>query len=228
MNIIQLHIFLLMWSQVTESLKNIAVSLGADVIISCDLDIKEIYWYKQKLPDPPVLILRTYDRISEAAKYENSTFKDKYSVKTNSSLFIRNISTDELGVYYCAKTSEPQKLDNGTKIYISDCVHKNQTSESNESEPNDASQQQIPWRNLTIASALLNVLLIIALMGLGKSYLQARRFKKGSENPQSTTSAQCSINSQYAEVEFSMHPSENRPCQEQSIYSLLQPIKSRK
>ncbi|KAL1251032.1 hypothetical protein QQF64_018828 [Cirrhinus molitorella] len=178
MNIIQLHIFLLMWSQVTESLKNIAVSLGADVIISCDLDIKEIYWYKQKLPDPPVLILRTYDRISEAAKYENSTFKDKYLVKTNSSLFIRNISIDELGVYYCAKTSEPQKLDNGTKIYISDCVHKNQTSESNESEPNDASQQQIPWRNLTIASALLNVLLIIALMGLGKSYLRQEDLKK--------------------------------------------------
>ncbi|RXN30275.1 immunoglobulin iota chain [Labeo rohita] len=43
MKIIQLHIYLLMWSQVTESLTNLAVTLGADVNISCDLDIEEIY-----------------------------------------------------------------------------------------------------------------------------------------------------------------------------------------
>uniref|UniRef100_A0A9J8AKI1 Ig-like domain-containing protein n=2 Tax=Cyprinus carpio carpio TaxID=630221 RepID=A0A9J8AKI1_CYPCA len=207
MKIIQLHIYLLMWSQAAESLTNTAVTLGADVIISCDLDIKEIYWYRQKSPDPPVLILRTFDRTSEGAEYENRIFKLKYSVKTNSRLFIRNISTDELGVYYCVKTSEPQKFSNGTKIYI---------NESHETE----------WSSLTITSLLLNVLLIIALIGLGKYYLQARRFKNSSEIPQSTTSAQYSNDIQYAAVDLSMHPSENRPCQEQSIYSLLQPVKS--
>ncbi len=108
-----------MWSQATESVTNTAVTLGADVIITCDLDIEEIYWYKHKSPDPPMLILRTYDSTYEKAKYENSIFEDKYSVKTNSRLFIRNISTDELGVYYCVKTSEPRKFSNGTKIYIS-------------------------------------------------------------------------------------------------------------
>ncbi len=108
-----------MWSQATESLTNTAVTLGADVNITCDLDIEEIYWYKQKSPDPPVLILRTYSSTYEGAEYENSIFKLKYSVKTNSRLFIRNISTDELGVYYCVKTSEPQKFSNATKIYIS-------------------------------------------------------------------------------------------------------------
>ncbi|KAI2650214.1 Ig kappa chain V-III region [Labeo rohita] len=156
---------LLMWSQVTESLTNIAVTLGADVIISCDLDIKDIYWYKQKLPDPPVLMLRTYSSRSEGAKYENSTFEDKYSVKTNSRLFIRNISTDELGVYYCVKTSEPLKFSSGTKIYITDSVYMNQT------ESDDASQQQTPWRTVTITSVLLNVLLIIALIVMVKSYI---------------------------------------------------------
>ncbi len=108
---------LLMWSQ-AESVTNTAVTLGADVNISCDLDIEEIYWYRQKSPDPPVLILRTYDSTYEKAKYENSIFKLNYSVKTNSHLFIRNISSDELGVYYCVKTSEPLKFSNGTKIYI--------------------------------------------------------------------------------------------------------------
>ncbi len=106
-----------MWSQ-AESVTNTAVTLGADVNISCDLDIKEVYWYRQKSPDPPVLILRTYDRTSEGAEYKNSIFKLKYSVKTNSRLFIRNISSDELGVYYCVKTSEPLKFSNATKIYI--------------------------------------------------------------------------------------------------------------
>ncbi len=110
---------LLMWSQATESVTNTAVTLGADVNITCDLDIKEIYWYRQKSPDPPVFILRTYKSTFEGAEYENSIFEDKYSVKTNSRLFIRNISTDELGVYYCVKTSEPRKFSNGTKIYIS-------------------------------------------------------------------------------------------------------------
>lgn len=108
-----------MWSQAIESLTNIPVTLGADVIITCDLDIKEIYWYKLKLPDPPVLILRTYDSTYEIAKYENSIFEHKYSVKTNSRLFIKNITIDELGVYDCVKTSEPQKFSGGTKIYIS-------------------------------------------------------------------------------------------------------------
>ncbi|KAF4097904.1 hypothetical protein G5714_021912 [Onychostoma macrolepis] len=122
MRIIQLHIYLLMWSQATESVTNTAVTLGADVNISCDLDIKEIYWYRHKSPDPPVFILRTYSSTYEGAEYENSIFKLKYSVKTNSHLFIRNISTDELGVYYCVKTSEPQKFSNGTKIYINGLI----------------------------------------------------------------------------------------------------------
>ncbi|XP_026092069.1 uncharacterized protein LOC113065100 [Carassius auratus] len=212
MKIIQLQICLFMWSQVTESLTNTAVTLGDDVIISCELDIEEIYWFRQKSPDPPELILRTFSSIEGAAQYENIIFKLIYSVKTNSSLFIRNITAEELGVYYCVKTSEPQKFSNGTKINIS--------------ESNDALEQETPWRILTIiTSVLLNVLLITALIGLGKKYLQARRFKNNSENPQSTTVAQYSTDSMYAMVDFSTHPRENRSCPEQAIYSLLQPVK---
>ncbi|RXN12986.1 immunoglobulin iota chain [Labeo rohita] len=172
MKIIQLHIYLLMWSEATESLTNIAVTLGADVNISCDLDIKEIYWYKHKSPDPPVLILRTFDRISEGAEYENSIFTHKYSVKTNSRLFIRNISTDELGVYYCVKTSEPLKFSNGTEIYIG---------------------------------------------GLVIRYLHAtRKCKNISNNPQTTTAAQYSEDTQYAEIDYPIGPRESRPCQDQT------------
>ncbi|XP_050961332.1 uncharacterized protein LOC127162580 [Labeo rohita] len=217
MKIIQLQIFLLMWAQATESLTNIAVTLGADVNISCDLDIEEIYWYKHKSPDPPVLILRTYDSIYEKAKYENSIFTHKYSVKTNSRLFIRNISTDELGVYYCVKTSEPQKFSNGTKIYISDSDQRNQTSKL---EPHDASQHRKSWRNLIIiiiSSALLNVLLTITLIGLVTRYLHVtRKCKNISNNPQTSTGAQHSEDTQFAAIDHPIRPRESRPCQDQT------------
>lgn len=192
---------LLMWSQASESLTNTAVTLGADVIISCDLDIEEIYWYKQKSPDPPEFILRTFDSTYEGAQYENSNFTHKYSVKTNSRLFIRNITADELGVYYCVKTSEPQKFSNGTKIYINGesfshfrciyipyygfpcwihytvCVYKvvnvwnrdwqNLKHFTDSVHRNQTESQEIEWRNLTIiTSVLMNVLSIIALIGL--------------------------------------------------------------
>ncbi|XP_052394394.1 uncharacterized protein LOC127942609 [Carassius gibelio] len=166
MKIIQLQICLcLMWSQVTESLTNTAVTLGADVIISCDLDIEEIYWFRQKSPDPPELILRTFSSRTEEAKYENSIFKLKYSVKTNSSLFIRNITADDLGVYYCVKSSEPQKFSNGTKIYIS--------------ESRDPPQHQKSWRNLIIffiiSSVLVTASVTIAVIGLLKSCTNSSR-----------------------------------------------------
>ncbi|KAK7127113.1 hypothetical protein R3I94_018338 [Phoxinus phoxinus] len=220
MKIIQLQIYLFMLYQATESLTNTPVTLGSDVIITCDLDIKEIYWYKLKLPDPPVLILRTYDSKYEVCKYENSIFEQKYSVKTNSSLSIKNITIDELGVYYCVKTSEPLKFSNGTKIYISDFVHKNITDSVHRNQTDDAPQHQI-WRNMTIIiSVLLNVLMTIALIGVVMNCLHAtRRSKNSSEKPPSTTAAQ------YAEVESSVPPGGSRPGQDQ-IYSLLKPVKT--
>ncbi|XP_059424722.1 uncharacterized protein LOC132159190 isoform X2 [Carassius carassius] len=188
MKIIQLHFYLLMWSQATESLTNTSVTLGADVIINCDLDIKEIYWYRQKSPDPPELILRTFHSTYEKAIYENNIFEEKYSVKTNSRLFIRNISADELGVYYCVKTSEPQKFSNGTKIYISE-------------------SHEIRWRNVTIiTSVLLNVLLIFTLIGLVKSY---------SGRSTNYTAAKNSNNLQCAEIDFSLCAANIKLIQEQ-------------
>ncbi|XP_058617465.1 uncharacterized protein LOC131530932 isoform X3 [Onychostoma macrolepis] len=217
MRIIQLHIYLLMWSQATESVTNTAVTLGADVNISCDLDIKEIYWYRHKSPDPPVFILRTYSSTYEGAEYENSIFKLKYSVKTNSHLFIRNISTDELGVYYCVKTSEPQKFSNGTKIYINDSVQKNQTSGS---ESHDAPQDQKSWINLTIIIIIIIIItasVSIAVIGLIKSCTNSSRGGKESFGRDVKES-------QFAEAVLLKHLSGSRSCQTVCSFSLLQSI----
>uniref|UniRef100_A0A8C1KDD9 Ig-like domain-containing protein n=1 Tax=Cyprinus carpio TaxID=7962 RepID=A0A8C1KDD9_CYPCA len=198
---------LLMWSQATESLTNTAVTLGADVIINCDLDIEEIYWYKQKSPDPPELILRTYRSTYEGAEYENSIFKLKYSVKTNSRLFIRNITADELGVYYCVKTSEPRKFSNGTKIYIT--------------ESHDAPQPQKSWRNLIIfiiiSSVLLTSSVIIAVIGLIKSCTNSSRGCKESIRRDVKEL-------QFAEVVLLKHLSGSSSCLTVCSFSLLQSV----
>ncbi|KAK7137288.1 hypothetical protein R3I93_017390 [Phoxinus phoxinus] len=225
MKIIQLQIYLFMLYQATESLTNTPVTLGSDVIINCDLDIEEIYWYKQKLPDPPVWILRTYSSAVEGGDYGNIISKHKYSVKTNSRLSIKNITIDELGVYYCVKTSKPLKFSNGTKIYISDFVHKNITDSVHRNQTDDAPQHQI-WRNMTIISILINVLLTIAVIGLVKSCIATRRSKNTSEKPQSTTAAQYTNDPQYAEVDFAKRSRRNRPCPDQTTYSFLQPVKA--
>ncbi|XP_039528754.1 uncharacterized protein LOC120479943 isoform X2 [Pimephales promelas] len=194
--------------QASESLTNTPVTLGSDVNITCDLDIEEIYWYKLKLPDPPELIVRSFDSTVEGGgKYENIIYKHKYSVKTNSRLFIKNITIDELGVYYCVKTSEPLKFNNGIKIYISDVVQKNITDSVHMNQTEDAPQQQIPWRNMTIIiSVLLNVLLIIALIGLLKILIDAT----------GKSAAQNSNNPQCAEDDFFMCSRNTRTSQEQT------------
>ncbi|XP_058617468.1 uncharacterized protein LOC131530933 isoform X2 [Onychostoma macrolepis] len=209
MRIIQLHIYLLMWSQAAESVTNTAVTLGADVNISCDLDIEQIYWYRHKSPDPPVFILRTYSSTYKGAEYENSIFKLKYSVNTNSRLFIRNISTDELGVYYCVKTSEPQKFSNGIKIYINNSVLKS----------HDAAQDQKSWINLTIIIIIIIITasVSIAVIGLIKSCTNSSRGGKESFRRDVKES-------QFAEAVLLKHLSGSRSCQTVCSFSLLQSI----
>ncbi|CAM4654469.1 unnamed protein product [Leuciscus chuanchicus] len=206
---------LFMSYQATESLTNTPVTLGSDVNITCDLDIEEIYWYKLKLPDPPVLILRTYDSTVERCKYENSIFEHKYSVKTNSRLFIKNITIDELGVYYCVKTSEPLKFNNGTKIYISEFVHRNQTPES---ESHDAPQQQKSWRDLTIiiiTSVLLSASVITAIIGLVKICSNSACKESNGGDVKEM---------QFAETVLLKHLRGSRFCQTECSFSLLHSI----
>ncbi|KAK7127092.1 hypothetical protein R3I94_018318 [Phoxinus phoxinus] len=214
MKIIQLQIYLFMLYQATESLTNTPVTLGSDVIITCDLDIEEIYWYKQKLPDPPVLILRSFSNTYEGrGKHENIISKHKYSVKTNSRLSIKNITIDELGIYYCVKTSEPLKFSNGTKIYISEFVDRNQTSES---ESHDAPQRkQKSWINLIIiiTSVLLSASVIIAVIGLVKRCSNSTCKESNSGDVNET---------QFAESVLLKLLGGSRFCQTECSFSLLQ------
>ncbi len=92
-------------------------NLGQNVSINCDLDEKEIYWMLLKLPNRPVMILRLFST-SPTPFYYNVRFRLKYSVQPKHNLFIKNVTTDELGIYYCMTTEAPPKFSNGTRLHI--------------------------------------------------------------------------------------------------------------
>ncbi len=106
---------LLIWCRAAETLTDRLTDLGQNVTINCDFDVTEVNWLLLKLPDPPVLILRTF---STTPHYYNNRFKHKYSVQHKPHLFINNVTINELGFYYCVTTDTPPKYSNGTRIYF--------------------------------------------------------------------------------------------------------------
>jgi len=105
--------------QTTASLIDKRVNLGENVTLDCQIDVKEMYWVFQKRTDSPVLIMRTFSSHSTVPQFYEERFKVKYSLLTLSRLFISNITVDELGIYYCAKTGQSLQLSDGTRLYIS-------------------------------------------------------------------------------------------------------------
>ncbi|XP_051549603.1 uncharacterized protein LOC127438229 isoform X3 [Myxocyprinus asiaticus] len=121
----EIHLFvcstssgLWVWCPATESLIDKWVNLGENVTLDCNLGNKEIYWFFLKLPDSLVVILRTFTSESISAHFYDNQFKNKYSSQNWSRLIISNITADELGIYYCAKTVSLLQLNNGTRLYI--------------------------------------------------------------------------------------------------------------
>ncbi|XP_058237689.1 uncharacterized protein LOC131347564 [Hemibagrus wyckioides] len=109
MKIIQLHIYLLVCRGAAECFTEKSVNLGEDVTLKCEVSVKNVFWFLMKPSEPPVFILRSYSSKTVDAHYSNTTFRKRFSVQYNSSLFIHNISTKELGVYYCIQT-QPASL----------------------------------------------------------------------------------------------------------------------
>ncbi|XP_016415486.1 uncharacterized protein LOC107745969 isoform X2 [Sinocyclocheilus rhinocerous] len=109
--------FLLGWCQTAQCLNSKRVNLGQNMSLDCLIDVKDIYWVFQKQTDSPVLILRTFTSESTTPQFYDKRFKDKCSLQTFSRLFIRNITINEIGIYYCAKTGTTLQLSNGTRLY---------------------------------------------------------------------------------------------------------------
>ncbi|XP_051979753.1 uncharacterized protein LOC127641041 isoform X2 [Xyrauchen texanus] len=160
MKIIQLQLYLFICCQAeTDQLTD----LGQNVTINCDLDEGGIYWLLLKLPDPPVVILRT---LSNTFSCFNKTFRHKYSVQSHRHLFINNVTIDELGVYYCMKKdSVPPEFSNGTRLkFIESTTEITLVSctQQNPTEVKDIHHNQT-WQTLTLIFALLTAVLLIVL-----------------------------------------------------------------
>nr|XP_055072582.1 uncharacterized protein LOC129452627 [Misgurnus anguillicaudatus] len=195
-----LFFYLLLCCQSTESLTKKQVNLGGNVTLDCDIDVKDIYWLFLKPSKSLVVILRTN---STSAMFIDQRLRNKYSPQNNSSLFISNITKDELGVYYCAKLhSIALKLSNGTKLYISEVAYKNETEDNDQLQHSNTTTTQ--HSALTLATISLNVLLPIIIIGLLMA--RCRKPRKGAK-PQPNAEVELEqikdLNTaKFAEVEF--------------------------
>ncbi|XP_051549568.1 uncharacterized protein LOC127438202 isoform X12 [Myxocyprinus asiaticus] len=156
MKIIQLQLYLFICCQAeTDHLTDV----GQNVTINCDFD-GEIYWLLQKYPDPPVMILRT---LSNTFLLKLKTFRHKYSVQSHRHLFINNVTTDDLGVYYCMKTDTvPPEFSKGTRLRFIESTLVSCT-EQNQTEVKCIHQNQT-WQTLILIFALLTGVLIIVVI----------------------------------------------------------------
>ncbi|KAI5615205.1 hypothetical protein C0J50_10896, partial [Silurus asotus] len=94
------------------------VDLGQNVTLQCEMTVKDAIWFLMKPSEPPVYILRSYSSKTLVAHYGNRTFRKIFSLQYNSSLAIHNISTNELGVYYCIRYGSAPNISRGIRLYI--------------------------------------------------------------------------------------------------------------
>ncbi|XP_016117923.1 uncharacterized protein [Sinocyclocheilus grahami] len=229
MKIIQLQLYVLICCQ--YAVADLLTDLGANVSINCDLDENEVYWILLKTADPPTVILRSLSTTTSPF-YFNKTFRNKYSVQFKHRLVINNVTADELGVYYCMNTETPPKLSNSTRIYFTESAQL--TECHNHRVDVYTEQNQTQWQIIIIISALMNGLLLIALIGVVKVFVvgkrrsaeQSQQLNTDRQQMQATQQHQDPNQLQYAEVDFSKIRRNIRSSQINSTYAALQLPKS--
>ncbi|XDV22602.1 hypothetical protein PO909_027467 [Leuciscus waleckii] len=162
----QLLLFFLLVCQTTESLRDKRVNLGENVTLECQIGVKEIYWVFQKLTDSPVLMMRTFTIDSTSAQFYDERLKDKYSSLTLSRLLINNITIDELVIYFCVKTAPTLQLSDGTRLNITEASQDQNQTEVNNNSQSPNTQTPKTDNIMTVTSFILNIVLIIAIIGL--------------------------------------------------------------
>ncbi|KAI2650238.1 Carcinoembryonic antigen-related cell adhesion molecule 2 [Labeo rohita] len=112
---------------------------------------------------PPVLILHSFSN-PPATFYFNNGFKQKYSVQSKHNLFIKDVSIDELGVYYCTNMDKTAQFSNGTRldqttpITVPTPVCQNHTVVEQPTEPT-------LWQTATVIFGLISVFLVFGFIG---------------------------------------------------------------
>ncbi|XP_053532550.1 uncharacterized protein LOC108259247 isoform X2 [Ictalurus punctatus] len=184
MKILHIHFYLHVFCGAAESFTEKSVDLGQNVTLKCEVSVNNVLWFLMKPSEPPVFILRSFSSSILVPYYRNTTFSKRFSVQYNSSLFIHNISTNELGVYYCIQTGSPYNTSSGIRLYIRNRSAENQTCET-EQRPNQTADQCEDvglWRILFIVLGTINCLVIAVvaeiIWGVEKMFFYTHEVKK--------------------------------------------------
>ncbi|XP_053085346.1 uncharacterized protein LOC117595709 [Pangasianodon hypophthalmus] len=150
--------YLLVCCGAAESFTEKSVDLGQNVTLKCEVSVRDVFWFLMKPSKPPLFILRSFSSKSLEAQYSNTTFNKTFSLQYNSSLFIHNISTNELGVYYCiqTQTGSPPDISSGIRLYTQNHSAENQTADKHE----DKESSLMP---ILIISGIMNCALVVAV-----------------------------------------------------------------
>ncbi|KAF5896075.1 uncharacterized protein DAT39_014220, partial [Clarias magur] len=161
---------LIMCCGAAESFTEKSVDLGQNVTLKCEVSDKHVFWFLMKSSEPPVFILRSFSSQSKSADYSNMTFSKTFSLQYNSSLFIHNISTNELGVYYCSQTASPYGISRGIRLYIQNHSAYTPYTEravsiaENQRCDYKTSKDGKLWQNLFIILAIINCLVVVVVI----------------------------------------------------------------
>lgn len=204
-----------MWCHAGDTFTSQFTGLGENVTISCDIAADEVTWLLLNPPDLPVKILHTFSN-PPTHFYLNETYRQKYSVQSND-LIIKNITYDDLAVYYCADIDASVQFSSGTRLQL---MAPSQLPKcQNYTEVKYIKQNQTPWRTFTIISGLLNALLVIVVI----VFVIGHKMCKGQSERctitgrlQTQVQPKESIEPEYTEVNFSKPRKPFRPNQVQS------------
>ncbi|XP_017314593.2 uncharacterized protein LOC108259526 [Ictalurus punctatus] len=184
-----LWFYLLVCCGAAEAFTEKSVDLGQNVTLKCQVGVRDVFWFLIKPSESLVIILRSYSIMALEPIYSNMTFSKIYSVQYNSSLFIHNISTNELGVYYCLRTGSPPDIGSGIRLYI-----------RNHSADNRTGSKEAVLLPILLISVIMNFVLAVPV-----AVRHCRRRPKTRAQPSNPglQPRQDSTDHVYAEVQFS-------------------------
>ncbi|XP_053085454.1 uncharacterized protein LOC117596080 [Pangasianodon hypophthalmus] len=165
MKILHIHFYLLVCCGAAESFTEKSVDLGQNVTVKCEVSVRDVHWFLMKPSEPPLFILRSFSSRSLRTDYSNPAFSKTFSLQFNSSLFIHNISTNELGVYYCIQPGSPPNISSGIRLYTQNHSAVNQTwkIEVLQNQTAGKDEEIRLWRNLFIISGMMNCVVVVAV-----------------------------------------------------------------
>ncbi|KAG7315432.1 hypothetical protein KOW79_021520 [Hemibagrus wyckioides] len=227
MRILQLHFYLLVCCGAAECFTEKSVSLGQNVTLKCEVSVRDVFWFLMKPSEAPVYILRSFSDKSLSADYRNTTFSKRFSLQYNSSLFIHNISTNELGVYYCIQTQKasPPDISSGIRLYIQNHSAENQTCNTERPQnhtESDRTEDISLWTSLII-SVIINCALVITGVTVLTVYC-CRRSPKTRTQPPGLQQSQGNNDLVYADVQVLTTDRATRTSNLNSTYALLKPV----